>query len=418
MRVVHLNQSDKSGGAAVAAYRLHLGLREKGLDSKLLVATAESPDATTAVAPAMTFADRLVLRLTRSLVPAHINILRGRRVLRHPFVRDADVINLHNLHTGLFFNYLSLPALGTEKPLVWTLHDMWAFTGHCSYSYDCNRWENGCGKCPYPHTYPAMTWDYSHWEWRLKRATYRRTGLTVVTPSNWLGRQVEKSILKENPLEVIPYGIDTQVYQPRESSEMRRRWGIREDALVVMFICDDLRDKRKGGDLLVEMVQSLREDVRKKLVLLIVGNGGTEMRAAFQCECVVTGYVKEEERKCELYACADVFICASRADNLPLVLQESIACGTPIVAFDVGGVADVVRHGQTGFLSAAEDAGDAAEHLLHLLTEEAMRLEMRRKCREVALAEYRAEVIADRYAAIYANVLERSRMRPGRAAAA
>lgn len=404
MRVLHLNQSDLSGGAAIAAQRLHLGLEKIGVSSRMLVGHALSPGANVTGVPEMTALDRAALALTRSWSPNHINNLRGLRTAKHPWVAEADVVNLHNLHTGLYFNYLALPALARNKPLVWTLHDMWSFTGHCSYSYDCERWKAGCGRCPHPETYPAMSWDYSHLEWKMKRATYRNTPLTIVTPSRWLGRQVSQSMLGDRPLEVIPYGLDTDRYSPRDKREARRKLGIREDALVVMSICDDLSDRRKGNDLIVKMIAGLPERLRVRLLVLAVGNGGQAVREAFACECRVTGYVKDEDAKCDLYSSADVFVCASRADNLPLVLQESLACGTPMVAFDVGGVSDVVRHGETGMLSPAEDFADATHNLAHLLESPETLGAMSARCREIAVAEYHLETTAEKYRRLYESL--------------
>src|SRR6266478_2884385 len=194
MNVLHINGSDLVGGAAIAANRLHNGLLAKGLDSHLLVGSISSESDRVATVPQRHFLEDQLARITWRLGLNYISILSTFKISKHPFYEQADVLNFHNLHDN-YFNYLAISSLTARKPAVFTLHDMWSFTGHCSYSYDCERWKTGCGRCPHLDVYPAVPRDNTRIEWKLKKLIYDRANLSIVTPSNWLTEQAKQSIL-------------------------------------------------------------------------------------------------------------------------------------------------------------------------------------------------------------------------------
>ena len=209
MKILHVNQSDVSGGAAIAAYRLHQGLLAQQVESRLLVGHTTLKSDRVATVSRSYRTEAQLSRFTDGLGLNYLNLISTFKVSKHSFYQQADVLNFHNLHNG-YFNYSAIPSLTKSKPAVFTLHDMWSFTGHCAYSYDCDRWKKGCGQCPYPEIYPAIRKDNTRLEWKLKNWIYRRSNLAIVTPSRWLTEQAQQSMLNHLAIHHIPYGIDTE----------------------------------------------------------------------------------------------------------------------------------------------------------------------------------------------------------------
>ncbi|NEP22339.1 glycosyltransferase family 4 protein [Moorena sp. SIO3I6] len=406
MNVLHINQSDISGGAAIAGYRLHQGLLAKGIDSRLLVGTVKTKSDRVAHVSRRYRLENQLFRLTWGFGFNDLNLISSFDIPKHNFYKNANVINFHNLHTN-YFNYLAIPSLTKEKPAVLTLHDMWSFTGHCAYSYDCDRWKIGCGKCPYPATYPAIKKDNTHLEWRLKNWVYSRSNITIVTPSNWLTKQAEQSMLNRFPVHHIPYGIDTEAYQPLDTEQCRSLLGIPKNKKVLMFGAVSFNDSRKGSDLLLKALSLLPKSLKAETVLLTMGSSGEGISEAVEMQTLNLGYVSSDRLKSIAFSAADLFIFPTRADNLPLVLQESMACGTPMVSFKIGGVPDLVRPGITGYLAVPEDTEDFSNGIVQLLEDGKVREEMSQNCREIAVEEYPLELQARRYIKLYSQVLKK-----------
>jgi glycosyltransferase involved in cell wall biosynthesis len=405
VKVLHINQSDVSGGAAIASYRLHQGLLEQGIDSKMLVGTVKTDSDRIAVVPRKPRIENQLNRITRYVGLNYINLFSSFDIPNHKFYQDADILNLHNLHTG-YFNYLAIPKLTKTKPAVFTLHDMWSFTGHCAYSYDCDRWKTGCGKCPYPKTYPEIKLDNSRLEWKLKNWVYSKSNLAIVTLSNWLTEQAKASMLNRFPIHHIPNGIDTNAYQPLDQELCKNVLGIPKNKRVLLFGAESLKDQRKGGDLLLKALQQLPQSLKSETILLTFGNGSESITSELGMQTINLGYVSSDRLKSIAYSAADLFIFPTRADNLPLVLQESMACGTPMISFNVGGVPDLVRHGITGYLAEAENPYDFAKGIIELLEDNDKRVEISRNCRQIAEIEYPIELQAKRYIEIYQQLLK------------
>lgn len=408
MNILHINQSDIAGGAAIAAYRLHQGLVTQGINSRLLVGEAKTDSDCVATISRKYRLEHLLHRFTQRVGLNYLNLISSFDIPKHPFFQEAEIINFHNLHKG-YFNYLAIPTLTKDKPAILTLHDMWSFTGHCAYSYGCDRWQTGCGQCPNLDTYPAVRQDNTHLEWKLKNWLYSRSDLTVVTPSIWLKQQVEQSLLSQFPVHHIPYGINTEAYQPLDLQQCRSVLGIPANKNVLMFGADYLTDTRKGGDLLLAALERLPSSLKAETQLIVLGNGGNHMAATVGMPSLNLGYVTSDRLKSIAYSAADLVIFPTRADNLPLVLQESMACGTPMVSFKVGGVPDLVRPGLTGYLAQPEDIKDFCSGILQLLEDSKLRHHMQINCRKVALEEYTLELQAQRYITLYKQTLNQAK---------
>lgn len=404
MNVLHINQSDTKGGAAIAGYRLHQGLLTLGVESRLLVGQSEATDERVARVPRRGRTEVRLQRITKQLGLNYIHLVGTNDIAKHPFYQAADILNFHNLHSG-YFSYLAIAALTQLKPAVFTLHDMWSFTGHCAYSYDCDRWKTGCGQCPYPDTYPAIRRDSTRLEWKLKHRTYQRSNLTVVAPSKWLAEQARQSLF-QCAIHHIPYGIDTDAYQPLDAQQCRSLLGIPDRKKVLMFGAESFKDARKGSDLLIQSLQALPPSLKPEVMLLILGHCDRSVTTSIGIDAMNLGYVSSDRLKSIAYSAADLFVFPTRADNLPLVLQESMACGTPMVSFKIGGVSDLVRPDVTGYLATPNDALDLSHGIVKLLDDADLRHQMQQNCRAIALCEYPLALQTQRYLDLYREILQ------------
>lgn len=404
LKVLHINQSDIAGGAAIAGYRLHQGLLAQGIDSRLLVGKPQTKSNRVARIPRKLAIEGKIASITQPLGLNYLQYVGSFDIPKHEFYQQADILNFHNLHSGTF-NYLALSYLTRDKPAVFTLHDMWSFTGHCAYSYDCNRWQIGCGKCPYPKNYPAVSRDNTYLEWHLKNWIYNHSQLTIVVPSQWLVQQARQSLLNRFTIHHIPYGIDIEIYHPKNREQCRSFLDISANKKVLMFVAESLSDSRKGGTFLRQAIGNLPESLKAETILLTIGHGGEGIAGEVGMETVDLGYLSNDRLKTMAYSAADLFILPTRADNLPLVLQESMACGTPMVSFKVGGVPDLVRPGITGYLAEPENDRDLCQGIIQLLEERNLRERMGENCRKIAIEEYSLELQAKRYLELYRQLL-------------
>lgn len=404
MKILQINQSDINGGAAIAGYRLHQGLLTQGIDSRLLVGNSTTTDERVAIIPSRPWLEKQVFRLSGRLSLNYIHHVNSFDILKHSFYQQAELINFHNLHSTRF-SYLAIPKLTANKPAIFTLHDMWSFTGHCAYSFDCQRWQTGCGKCPYPDTYPSIRRDNTALEWKFKDWVYSRSNLTIVTPSRWLCEQAQQSMLNRFAIHHIPNGIDTEAYQPVEQQLCRTVLGISQHKYVLMFGAQSLKQSRKGGDLLVEALALLPDSLKAETLLLTIGGGGEVIAKTVGIPHLSLDYVGSDRLKSVAYSAADLFLFPTRADNLPLVLQESIACGTPMVSFKIGGVPDLVRPNVTGYLAEAENPQDFCQGVVQLLEDAPLREKMITNCRAIALEEYSLALQVKHYIELYQQIL-------------
>ncbi|MEN9213798.1 MAG: glycosyltransferase family 4 protein [Gloeomargarita sp. DG_1_6_bins_138] len=404
MNVVHINQSDLGGGAAIAAYRLHQGLLQQGVQSRLLVGIVQKNDPLVARVPRRNYPlTRWLKHVTDNIGLNYVSHLATWKIPSHKFYQEADILNFHNLHTG-YFNYLFIPYLTRRKPAVYTLHDMWAFTGHCAYSFDCQRWQIGCGQCPYPHIYPVIKRDNTRLELALKKRVYEQANLTIVTPSQWLAEQARLSILQKYPIYCIPHGIDTDIYVPLDKQECRRCLQINHK-YVLLISASNLQDRFKGTDLFIKAMNLLPDSLKKDTLILTMGDGGDFIKNEVDIDVFPLGYIEIDQLKAMIFSAADLFIFPTRGDTFGLVAQEAMACGTPTVAFDVGGVSDLVRPGMTGALAEPENAQDLAQKIEQLLVDPETRARMSQTGREIAVKEYNLALQAQRYIELYQQVL-------------
>jgi glycosyltransferase involved in cell wall biosynthesis len=350
--------------------------------------------------------ERFLSRVTFRLGLNDVHCVGAFQIKNMPAYMEADLVHFQVIH-GQFFSYLALPSLTANKPAVFTIRDMWPLTGHCAVSYDCERWKLGCGKCPYPDAPPPLPaqWDSSRLEWKLKNWSYSHSRLTVVALSRRMTEQAQQSMLGHFPIHHIPNGVDTEVYRPLDPHLCRSALGIPAEKKVLLFAAGHLNRQHKGSDLLAQALHALPPSLKTEIVLLLLGEGGEVIADAFDVQVLPLGYVGGHRFKALAYSAADLCVLPTRGEGLPNVLLESMACGIPMVSFDIGGVPDLVRPGATGYLARPEDVQDLRNGILTLLEDAALRQAMGQQCRAIALTEYAVELEVQRYIALYHDVL-------------
>ncbi len=412
LSVLHFSTADVLGGSARSAYRIHAGLRALGLRSRMLVGHRFSDDADVraiAEGPALRRADRLAERATARLGLQYLFLPSNLGLDRHPWVRAADVIQLFNIHGG-YFNPRVLPRLARRAPVVWRLSDMWPMTGHCAYSGDCGKWRTGCGGCPDLAAYPALAVDTTARLWRMKRRLWRAARPTVVAPSSWTERLARESPLFAGAaVHRIPNGIDCDLFRPRDRAQARAALGWPADATVVLFSAHVAVDNPRKGTRTLERALA-RIPPGGDLALAVVGERAEEWRARTPHRVVALGYCDDPETVALANAAADLAVVPSTVENLPNTAIEALACATPVVACDVGGMRDAVIDGETGLLVPVGDDAALADALVRLIDDGDARARMGAAGRDLARRVFDQTAEARAFAALYdALVAERRR---------
>ncbi|MEH2468008.1 glycosyltransferase family 4 protein [Nostoc sp.] len=413
LNILHINNWFGLGGAFIAAYNLHQGLSRANIqsffaykdeiDGVFQEKTNDLKNTVQIVQRKNQFVD-LANSITRRIGLNYVANPSIAALKHQACYQNAALLNFHLLHDD-YFSYLMLPSLTRDKPAVYTLHDMWSFTGHCAYSYDCSKWQTGCGKCPYPNALPPIQRDATSLEWKLKNWAYQHSNLTIVAPSRWLAECAKQSMLNCFPTHHISNGIDTVAYQPLDQQQCQSELRIPQHKKVLIFGAQDMTNRRKGGDLLLKALSRIPKSLKAETVLLTFGDEAKAISNAAEMEVLHLGYISSDRLKAIAYSAADLFLFPTRADNSPLVLLESMACATPMVSFKVGGVPDYVRPNITGYLAKPEDADDFCNGIVQLLEDINLSDRMNQNCRKVAVEEYSLEVQAQRYIQLYQQIL-------------
>jgi len=285
--------------------------------------------------------------------------------------------------------------------VVWTLHDMWSFTGRCIASEDCRKFLRGQGcdaSCPTANEYPVLAPERIAGAWNERKEFFeRRREIVAVTPSRWMAEQARAGLWHEHKIEVIPNGVPLEVYQPMKRAKAREELGLEAEGAVLLVAATVLSDRRAGGGLLAE---ALREVNERPLTLVAMGGGvlGVEVEGV---RTVTLGYVEEERQRVLAYNAADVLVHPAPMGNLPNVIIEAMACGTPAVAFDVGGHAEAIAHGETGWLAQESTATGLAEAVQEATVRVRDGNTMREACRARAVKCFGDEVQAERYVNLF-----------------
>lgn len=414
MRVLHLSQSDVEGGANRAAFRLHRALLSAGIDSVFAAGRRhmDVPDVISAgpgdwASRFVTYANAATVKPFRRRSGSGL-ISPGVFAYGRPdsaAVATADIVCLHWI-AGAFLKPRNLRAF-SGKPVVWRLSDVWPFTGGCHYPGRCRRYENRCGCCPQLGS--GIDNDITRHGWLAKQRGYRDLDLTVVAPSRWIAESAAKSSLfADRNIEVIPTGVDTSHFRPRDRASARADLGLPADRHLILFgALGATTDPRKGFAELSVVLERLGQSPSAADITLVVfgDDGGPPGMADGHMPKLLLGRIDDRERLATLYAAADVLICPSLEDNLPNVTLEALACGTPIVAFAIGGMPDIVDDRVCGRLVPANDTAAMADAVSWVVREAGTGTALRQAARSKAETQFDLGKCAERYRALFRKLL-------------
>ncbi|QKQ74644.1 glycosyltransferase family 4 protein [Nostoc sp. TCL240-02] len=413
MKVLHLSTHDIGGGAARAAYRLHTGLQDIGLQSQMLVQEKSSNDKTViapkirlfqGIAKAKLTFESLPLKLytQKKNTPFFIQWLPDRIVPKVAQI-NPDIINLHWI-SGAFMQIETFSKL--KRPLVWTLHDMWGFTGGCHVIGECDRYKVSCGACPQLNS--INEWDLSRWVWQRKVKAWKNINLTLVSPSSWLAECARSSSLFQNlRIEMIPHGLDIQKYRPINQYFARETLKLPQDKKLILFgAIEATSDRNKGFHLLQPALQELsKAGWKDNFEVVIFGASQPENPPDLGFKTYYLGHLYDDLSLATVYSAADVMLVPSLQESFGQTASESLACGTPVVAFNSTGLKDIVDHQQNGYLANPYEVDDFAKGIAWIL-ENGQRLEkLSFYARKKAEQEFTLELQARRYSALFEEIL-------------
>jgi len=417
MKTLILNTNDIQGGAAQAAYRLHTSLRRTGVDSKMLVDNkiSDNPNvyglirkfdkAWSKIRPLL---NEIPLKSYNWKKTPFYTGWIGRNITKEVVVKESDILNLHWIAGG----FLSLNGISKfvklSKPIVWTLHDMWVFTGGCHHADDCEKYTESCGACPQLNSNKRN--DITREIWKRKKDVYNNLNLTIVTPSKWLAKCAKRSsLLLNSKIEVIPHGLDTEIYKPLDKMMVRGIFNLPENKKIILFgAVGGTQAKGKGFKYLKSAVYELVKmwpALRNKMCLLIFGSSHSEEIEEFPFDVKFLGRLSDDISLALAYNAADVFVGPSLREAFGQTFTEAISCGTPSVAFDYSGQKDIIDHKINGYLAEYKNSKSLAEGIKWVLEDENRRLALGEAAREKALREYSIELQAKRYTSLYENLL-------------
>lgn len=414
MKILILNSYDKHGGAAMATYRLHRGLRGIGVDSNMLVQGKKTDDYS--VMGPLTRKQK-VLAIIRPYLDGGLAVLYRNRqkVLFSPAwipeklaskvsKFDSDIVHLFWVNGG-FFRIETLKRF--KQPIVWTLHDMWPFTGGCHYDEECGRFRLSCGDCPVLRSGKAR--DLSRRIWRRKQVAWDGVPIVVVATSHWLADMARaSSLFKDQRIEVIPNGLDTELFKPLDKVAARDAYNLPQDKRLILFSAfEATSDNRKGGRFLVSALEMMSQaGWGDQAELIVIGSSRPENPPDLGMKVHYMGYLRDEISQVMLYSAADVVVAPSVQENLSNTVMESLACGTPVVAFDIGGMPDMIDHQHNGYLAKPFESSDLAAGIMWILEHKDRHDMLSQRARQTVVERYALETIANRYLELYQSILQ------------
>ena len=413
MKILHLNENDSMGGAAIATRRLHEGLTEAGIDSTLFVQRkyTSRKDVYTYKSGFQSIINTTSSRYNR--FPKIFYPERKKEAYNTgyslnslaPVIKEfkPDIIHLHWIADG-FININELKRFNI--PVVWSLHDMWPFTGGCHYSYDCSKYTFLCGCCPVLCSTKKNDLAFKVFQSRSK--SIKNLNLTVVSPSRWLSDSASNSaIFRDSQIATIPHGLNLEIFKPAGKNHSRAIHYIPEDKKIILFGgINPHIDKRKGFHLLEEALNILKNKKELENCELLVF-GCEEKMIDFQnaIKTTYSGYIAHDIAMPVTYSAADVMIVPSYQEAFGLTALEAMACGTPVVAFDTTGPKDIVTHKESGYLASPYEPEDLAEGIKWVLKNNSNALNISENARNRVVKEFDVKNVVQKYSELYSKIL-------------
>lgn len=407
MRIAHINLFDFQGGAAKIAEDIIATSDAAGHESLRFVYRPMRPDARTIPIPSLAGPYQKNIESPKSDTIPHLHDAALLPVLLHPAFVSADIVHLHCINGG-YFSYLLLPFLAM-KPLVWTMHDTLAVTANCLQAQYCVKWKTeGCRECPLDAaTRQPGGLDKRNLLQKNKADILQTTRFTTVAPSNWIEGLLKESAFKDQEIRMIHNGIHTDVFCPHDKQDARRQLNLPPDKKIIMFAAHGgMKNDFKGGKFLLEALK-IAANKNEQWFVVEVGAGGEHTK--YPVEGIAVPYVAEAKRLALYYAAADVFVSTSMSESFGLTVCEAQACGTPTVAFAVGGIMEIVEHEKTGFLVNVGDVATLYNRLKVILDSPKLATNLGVNARARAVRLFSAILMGERYLQLYRELLEAKR---------
>ncbi|CEN43423.1 Glycosyltransferase, group 1 family protein [Capnocytophaga canis] len=412
MKILHINTTDIEGGAARAAYRLHRALLENGVDSNMLVQSKKSDDYTVKtvfkskigkfIGALRPFLDVLPLKIfykKRTKTPFSPAWVPFSKVADRINELDPDIVHLHWVAGGM----LRIEDLAKiKKTIVWTLHDMWAFTGGEHIDEGQRHYIANCGNSKVLNS--GKEKDLSRKGWERKKKTYQKTqNLVIVSPSKWMYDEARKSSLLRSKKHIhMPNVLDTKVFKPINKQIARSLWNIPKDKKIIIFgAISATNDLNKGYDLLKEAIKRLQTE---NVEIVIFGSSTPKKEEQLNYKITYVGRLYDDISLVTLYSCADVMIVPSKQENLPQTVTEAMACGVPVVAFNTTGIPTIIDHKIDGYLASPFDSEDLKNGIEWVLNNESYE-QLSKNAREKIERHFSNEVLISKYISLYKKCL-------------
>ncbi|WP_017651405.1 glycosyltransferase family 4 protein [Fortiea contorta] len=416
MKILHLSTWDIKGGAARAAYRLHKGLRDINVHSQMLVQDKSSDDKTVLASKTRLIQGIERAKLTFDALPLKLYQQRPETLFSIQWIPDRviskvnqispDIIHLHWISAG----FMQIETISKfKKPLVWTLHDIWPLTGGCHVIGECDRYMINCGACP--QLASTKEKDLSYWTWQRKAKAWRNLNLTLVSPSSWLANCARSSSLfKDLRIETIPHGLDTKIYRPIARKTARELLNLPQDKQLILFgAVDATSDKNKGFHFLQASLQNLsNSNWKDKLEVVVFGASPPENPPDLGFKCHYLGHLNDHLSLAVVYSASDVMVVPSYQESFGQTASESLACGTPVVAFNATGLKDIVDHQQNGYLAKPYEIEDLAKGITWILENPERHDKLSYYSRQKAEQKFTVEIQANRYLNLFNEILVNS----------
>ncbi|MBK2267561.1 glycosyltransferase family 4 protein [Francisella philomiragia] len=411
MKILIVNYTDIYGGAGRAAYRLHQSLLGAGIDSQMLVMDKKSDDYTV-LAPESNleklfafFKPRIEQVLIRHKYKNKSQALftsaniSSKNIVKKINSINPDIVHLHWINGAM----LKIEDISKIKaPIVWSLHDNWAFTGGCHVMWSCQRYKNSCGSCPILSS--NNTKDLSNKVFKRKQKAYQQKNMTIVGLSKWLSKTASDSPLLEDKNHInLPNPINTEVYRQFDKKLSRQLWNLPNDKKLILFgAMSATSDINKGFIHLSEAISRLKI---KDVELVVFGSSKPKNSPQFDFKTHYVGILNDDVSLSTLYSAVDVTVVPSTQENLSNVIMESLSCSTPVVAFDIGGNSDMIEHHGNGYLAKPFDSSDLANGIEWILNNENYN-DLCKNAREKVLKEFDSKVVVQNYIQLYKDIIE------------
>lgn len=382
MRVLIVNTSENTGGAAVAANRLKEALNNNGIKAKMLVRDKESDDITVAQLNKSWHQkwdflwERFVIYMRLHFKRDNLFLIdianAGTDITKTREFKEADVIHLSWINQGMLSLKGIRKILESNKPVVWTMHDLWPASSICHYARNCRNYEKQCGNCPLLPGNGSSN-DLSARIWRKKRKILERNSILFVTCSRWLADKAKKSgLLSGQKVISIPNPIDSRAFTKENREEARLYAGLPEGKKLILFVSQRVTDKRKGMDYFITAINKMVEahpEMKENCGIAILGGKAEELADKLPLPSYPLGYVSEEKKIASIYNSVDLFVLPSLEDNLPNTIMEAMACGVPCVGFNTGGIPEMIDHLKNGYVAEYKSSDDLARGIHWVLSE-------------------------------------------------